>query len=387
MDSFDQAPAATIVEQHMVRWLAELCGLPTAASGTFTAGGTQSNYLGLLLARDRFIEKRWRWCVRENGLPPEHSRLRILCSELAHFSVEKSALQLGLGTKSVVKVPVDETYGMCPAALRNVLHDLVKEGLEPFALFATAGTTDFASIDPLPPMAALAKEYGLWMHVDAAYGGALLLSESRRSALDGIARADSITIDFHKAFFQPISCSAFLLADSADFRFIRVHADYLNPESREDAGIPDLVTNSLLTTRRFDALKLWLSVQALGLREYGRMIDRLAELASFVAQTLHSRSCFRVLHEPVFGAVVFRYVPACQPLCANEINAAIPTRLFATGEAVLGHTVVAGQAHLKFTICNPCAAPTQLAAVIERIEDLGRQLEADMPVPAHVGIR
>src|SRR5439155_26978845 len=121
------------------------------------------------------------------------------------------------------------------------------------------GTTDFGAIDPLATIAAAARRDGLWFHVDAAYGGALLLSTAHARRLAGIEQADSIAVDFHKAFFQPISCAAFLLADARRFDLIRVNADYLNSEEREADGIPDLVTQSLLTTRRFDALKLWVS--------------------------------------------------------------------------------------------------------------------------------
>src|SRR3954453_23496280 len=133
-----------------------------------------------------------------------------------------------------------------------------------------------------------------------------MLSERRRSTLAGIERADSVTIDFHKAFFQPISCSAFLLADSDDFRFIRLHADYLNSEDRHSEGIPDLVTNSVLTTRRFDALKLWVSIQALGLKGYGSLVDQLGDLATVAAERLRARNCFELVHQPMFGSVVFR---------------------------------------------------------------------------------
>ena len=143
MDSFDQAPAATIIEQQMVAWLCRLAGLPETSSGSFTSGGTQSNYMGLLLARDWYTEKRWNWCARTHGLPPDANRLRILCSELAHFSVEKSAIQLGLGTNAVVKVPVGQDFRMSADGLRRAVVDLLRAGLAPFAVVATAGTTDF----------------------------------------------------------------------------------------------------------------------------------------------------------------------------------------------------------------------------------------------------
>ena len=134
-------------------------------------------------------------------------------------------------------------------------------------------------MDPLPEIAALARSAGAWLHVDAAYGGALLFSHRHREKLEGIASADSVGIDFHKLFWQPIPASAFLLRDARHFELIELHADYLNPETHEEQGIPNLVTSSLLTTRRFDVLKLWLSFQMLGRRKLSAMIDRTMELA------------------------------------------------------------------------------------------------------------
>jgi L-2,4-diaminobutyrate decarboxylase len=310
MDSFDQAPMATILEQNFVQWLTAEAGFPAGASGTLTAGGTQSNYMGLLLARDAFLKSRFQWLAQKRGLPPEAARMRVLCSEVAHFTVEKSVAQLGLGTDAVVRVAVDDEFRMRPETLRTVLDDMRSKNLLPFAIVATAGTTDFGSVDPLPEIAALALSAGAWLHVDAAYGGALLFSQRHRKKLEGIASADSVGIDFHKLFWQPIPASAFLLRDARHFELIELHADYLNPETREEHGIPNLVTNSLLTTRRFDVLKLWLSFQMLGRRKLSAMIDHTMELAVYAASAVSRRSALQLVHGASLSTVVFRYVPS-----------------------------------------------------------------------------
>lgn len=372
MDSFDQAPAASVLEGKLLEWLCRLAGFPATAAGTFTAGGTQSNYMGLLLARDHFLKERMSWDARANGLPPDATRMRFLCSEVAHFSVEKSAIQLGLGMKAVVKVGCDAQFRMRPELLRAELARMRSEGLWAVAVVATAGTTDFGSIDPVAEIAAIAREEGAWLHVDAAYGGALLLSDRYRIRLQGVELADSLTVDFHKAFFQPISCSAFLLADQRRFGTIRVYADYLNTESREAEGIPDLVTRSVLTTRRFDALKLWVSLQALGRVRFGAMVERLVELAEFAARWIEACPDLELATAPEFGAVVFRFRPwAAQ---APEWNEAIPSRLFAEGRAVVGHTVVRGKPCLKLTLCNPAVETDQVAALLCMIVDCGKEL-------------
>ena len=376
MDSFDQAPIATIVEQKMIRWLCAQAGLPATADGTFTTGGSQSNYMGLLLARDSFLRKHWNWSAQKSGLPPEARQLRILCSEVAHFTVEKSAAQLGLGTDSVVRVAVDDHFRMFPAALRNALAALHSQNLHAMAVLATAGTTDFGSIDPLPELAALAREAKTWLHVDAAYGGTLLFSANHRAKLAGLQQADSIAIDFHKLLWQPIPCSVFLLREAQHFDSIRMHADYLNPEHDEDEGLPNLVTTSLLTSRRFDALKLWISFQHLGRAQLAAMIDRTIALAAYAGEIVRQTPNLELICEPQLSAIVFRYIPRRLGPDADRINASIRRRLFENGSAIIGHTRVRGRQCLKFTCMNPVTSDSQMKELIEMVQTQGNQLES-----------
>jgi L-2,4-diaminobutyrate decarboxylase len=367
MDSFDQAPIATIVEQKMVRFLCAEAGLPASAEGTFTTGGSQSNYMGLLLSRDAFVQKQWNWPVQKLALHPEARRLRILCSEVSHFTVEKSAAQLGLGTDSVIRIAVDDHFRMRGVELRRAVDDLQAQNLLPMAIVATAGTTDFGSIDPLPEVAEVARSIGAWLHVDAAYGGALLFSHTHRDKLAGLEAADSVSIDFHKLFWQPISCSAFLLREARNFDYIKMHADYLNPEGHEQQGVPDLVTRSLLTSRRFDALKLWISFQTLGRKKLAEMIDRTTSLANHVARIIRTKPDLQLMCEPQLSTVVFRILPRTASIDADELNARVRQRLFESGRAVIGHTRVKNQQCLKFTCMNPAVTETELESLIDAI--------------------
>jgi L-2,4-diaminobutyrate decarboxylase len=377
MDSFDQAPIATIVEQKMIRWLCGEAGFPTTADGTFTTGGSQSNYMGLLLARDALLKTRWSWSAQKSGLPPEANRLRILCSEVAHFTVEKSASQLGLGTDSVIRVDVDNHFRMKPGALRSALRGLEGEGLLPMAVVATAGTTDFGSIDPLPEIATIARDANAWLHVDAAYGGALLFSSAHREKLACIESADSMTIDFHKLFWQPIPCSAFLLRDAHHFDSIRLYADYLNPESHAEEGIPDLVTTSLLTSRRFDALKLWISFQSLGRERLSTMIDRTIALAAHAAKVVRNTKQLELVVEPQLSTVIFRYVPSTTSVDADMLNDRIRQQLFDEGQAVVGHTRVRDLQCLKFTCMNPAVSDLEMENLLKMIVECGSRFETE----------
>jgi L-2,4-diaminobutyrate decarboxylase len=378
MDSFDQAPIATVVEQKLIRSLCAEAGLPKTSSGTFTTGGSQSNYMGLLLARDAFLQKHWNWSAQKSGLPPEARRLRIFCSEVAHFTVEKAASQLGLGTDAVIPIAVDDHFRMKPEALRDSMRNIRAEGLLPMAIVATAGTTDFGSIDPLPELASLAHSEGAWLHADAAYGGVLLFSPRYRNQLHGINSADSLSIDFHKLFWQPIPCSAFLLHDARHFDSIKLHADYLNPESHEEDGIPNLVTTSLLTSRRFDALKLWISFQTLGRTKLAAMIDRTIELAEHAARVVRETSRLKLVCERQLSTVVFRYVPSRPELDSDRINAALRLRLFDRGDAIVGHTRVQNRQCLKFTCMNPTVTESQLDALIQMVVDEGNRIESEL---------
>ena len=371
------ADRRTIVEQKLLRWFCSgSCPVFATADGTFTTGGSQSNYMGLLLARDAFLQKYWNWNAQRSGLPPEARRLRILCSEVAHFTVEKSASQLGLGTDAAVRVAVDDRFRMNPAALLESIEALRRQDLLPMAIVATAGTTDFGSIDPLPELAALARASGAWLHIDAAYGGALLFSAYHREDLRGIESADSISIDFHKLFWQPIPCSVFLLRDARNFESIKLYADYLNPELHEDEGIPNLVTTSLLTSRRFDALKLWISFQNLGRAKLAAMIDRTIELAARAGRAIKETPTLELMCEPQLSTVVFRYQPSRPELDADRLNASLRQQLFDRGIAVIGHTRVRNCQCLKFTCMNPSVTEAQMEGLIDVIVKLGRELES-----------
>jgi L-2,4-diaminobutyrate decarboxylase len=282
---------------------------------------------------------------------------------------------LGLGSEAVIKVPVDEDYRMISGELAKSLQQLESNDLIAAAIVGTAGTTDFGSIDPLPEIASMARAAGAWFHVDAAYGSALLLSQPHRDLLRGLDLADSISMDFHKAFWQAISCGAFLLRDPAQFRHLEVHADYLNPEAHDDFGIPNLVNKSIATTRRFDALKLWLSFQALGREKFGQMVDRTIELAAHAAQLIRKNPALELLHNPQYGCVVFRYRPAQPDADANALNATLRQKLFDGGVAVIGHTRVRGRQCLKFTCMNPTVTEKQIEDLIDQIVEQGRALE------------
>jgi L-2,4-diaminobutyrate decarboxylase len=377
MDSWDQSASATVIEEKMVRWLSDVFFNRQEADGVFTSGGTQSNFMGLLLARDRYLKRQFQWDAQKNGLPAEARKLRIICSKDAHFTVRQSAFLLGLGEQAVLPVETDHHHRMSIESLDRCLKEVREQGLLPFALVATAGTTDFGSIDPLAEAAERAKQYQMWFHVDAAYGGALKLSDRCKHKLNGIELADSITVDFHKLFYQPISCGAFLVKNRLNFDFIKLNADYLNPEDDEETGIPNLVTKSIQTTRRFDALKLFVSFHVLGKKVFSEMIDYTISLAQETAAMIGEDCDFELANQPEINAVVFRYRPlgtekSNDAEWLNRVNGLIRTKLLEKGEMVLARTRVNKSVYLKLTLLNPRTTTRDIQAILSQMKQEAR---------------
>ncbi|MFV2020205.1 pyridoxal phosphate-dependent decarboxylase family protein [Micromonospora sp. LOL_023] len=380
VDTWDQSTSGTLIERRMIDWTAQRIGFGPAADGVFTSGGTQSNLHGLLLAREDRLAR-----IAGDGHPPGGRgtatgvsreavlpRLRILATQESHFSVGKSARLLGLAADAVVGVATDDTGRMDPAALRAAIDLLHAQALVPMAVVATAGTTDRGCVDPLAAISTVCREQSVWLHVDAAYGCGLLVSARRRHLLDGIESADSVTVDYHKSFFQPVSCSAIVVREAATMRRVAVHADYLNPRT---ATVPNQVDKSLQTTRRFDALKLWMTVRAIGAQQLGEMFDRVVDLAQIAHGELLDQEDFEVAMRPVLSTVLFRYRPDWLSVAdCDRLLPQLRSRLFGDGTAIIAGTTIDGHYWLKFTLLNPNTTVEDLRTVIDLIRRAGAEL-------------
>lgn len=360
LDSWDQGPSSIAVEREVVRALAGLAGYaPDTAGGATTSGGTESNLTALLLARDR---------ARPATGPPG-GRPHVLCSAAAHFSIARSAAILGLDGDAVVPVDTDAAHRLDPAALRFELADLRARGAEPLAVVATAGTTDLGAIDPLADIADAAAAYGAWLHVDAAYGGGALFSGRLAGLLAGLERADSIALDLHKLGWQPVAAGVLLAREAAAFAPLERRVAYLNPDDDEDAGYSSLLGRSLRTTRRPDAFKIAVTLQAYGRSGLGALVDRCHDLARHAAAYIAAHPRLELLVEPVLTTVAFRYVPeAADP---DDVNAGLRRVLLAEGRAVVGRTEAAGAVWLKLTLLNPNITEADVQALVDAVVTAG----------------
>jgi L-2,4-diaminobutyrate decarboxylase len=241
---------------------------------------------------------------------------------------------------------------MALTALDAALGAMDRAGEVPIAVVGTAGTTDLGAIDPLDGLADRAAACGAWLHVDAAVGSGLALSARHRHLLDGIGRADSVTADLHKLWFQPFAASALLVRDPAAFAAVREESDYLDRDDDLASGVVNLVGRSLDTSRRFDALKVVASLRAVGLDRMGALVDHLVELAAHAGDAVRACPGLELVAPPQTVTCVFRWTGDDDPDATMTVAA---RRLFADGRAVVGRTRIDGRVALKLTFVNPVA--------------------------------
>ena len=361
MDSWDQGPAATEIEVRTIRELCRLFGYTDDSDGVFTSGGSQSNISAAIIFRDMFIEKLTGRDVKKHGLPDDFYKLRLYTSEISHFSFDKGAHMMGLGYDSVVKLPVDEKERIDIGKAREIIKEDYERGLHPFLIAATIGTTDFGSIDDIQQLREIADEFGMFLHADAAYGSGAILS-SYRKRIGDLSLADSITVDFHKMFLLPISASALLVRNGKNLDVFQLHADYLNREEDEEDGYINLVGKSMQTTRRFDALKVYISFRMRGKDGYRRIMDTAIGNAAYFYERISKDDDFIAPIEPELSSVVFALRGG------DDRNKKTRRRLLSEG-VVIGQTVFEGKTMLKFTLLNPALTHEHIDRLIERIKE------------------
>lgn len=354
-DTWDQSAGGTLMEQQLIAWTCREIGFEKDADGVFTAGGSQSNLMGLLLARDYYATQHLQYNIRKNGLPPVATKFRVFVSEMSHFSLQNTVSLMGLGEQALIKVKVDECFRMDADLLEQAIKQEITLGNIPIAVVATAGTTDFGSIDPLAAVGRIAARYKLWYHIDAAYGCGLLLTNKYRHLLNGIELANSVTTDYHKAFFQPISSSSLLVKHSRYLDLITHHADYLNPQENDFEGLNQIDKTITQSTRRFDALKLWFTLRLMGKEKLGSYIETIIETTARAAELIANDPDMELLNYSDISALVFRYNPrSLQSFdIADKMNQYIKKEMFMEGKAIVAGTKVNNAFYLKFTLLNP----------------------------------
>lgn len=344
------SPAATELEQVTTDWLRQMLGLPGGWFGFLNDTASISSLLALAAAREAKpeLEIRARGMAGRTDLP----RLRLYTSSHAHSSIDKAALALGFGLDNVVHIDVDSAFRMRADALENAIADDRAHGFLPLACVATVGTTSTTSIDPVPAIAEICRQEGLWLHVDGAYGGVAAIVPEMRDVLAGVEHADSLVVNPHKWLFTPFDCSAFFTRKSEvlERAFSLVHEYLVTPE--RDAVV-DLMNYGVQLGRRFRALKLWMVIRGFGTAGLAARIRAHCALARAFAEWVRSDPDWEVVAPVPFSLVCFRYAPSgVHEEVLNATNERLLAAVNASGEVFLSHTKLDGRYVLRLAIGN-----------------------------------
>lgn len=343
------SPSATELEAVTLSWLRQLIGLPDGFDGVIYDTASIATMHALVAARQAAVDD-----VRTRGLAgrADVPRLRVYCSDQTHSSIDKSVITIGLGHESLRKIPSDADFRMDVAALERAIAEDRAAGWLPIAVVATVGTTSTTSVDPVPRIAEVCARERLWLHVDAAYGGAAALLPSHREVLAGAERADSVVMNPHKWLFTPFDLSAFFCRRMEVIRA----AFALTPEylrTSEAAEVKNLMDTGIQLGRRFRSLKLWMILRMLGAREIREHLARHIDLAQRLASWIDAHPDFERMAPVPFSVVCFRWTPAGTSMTAEAIDAAnerLTDVVNATGQVFLSHTRLRGRVALRIAI-------------------------------------
>lgn len=346
--SWRSGPAATEIERTVVRWLGSLIGYDEDARGLLTSGGSMANMTALLIAQRA---KTGRDASR-TGLWRSEAPMTIYASEQVHMSIPKAADILGFGRDQVRLIGCDDQFRMNVKLLREHIKEDIQAGAKPFCIVASAGTTNTGAVDPLSEIADVAREFALWFHVDGAYGAPAALDETKSHLLAGLERADSVSLDPHKWLYAPLDCGCLLFRDDAQARvaFGGEDADYIKVLEQDADESFAFWNYGPELSRRFRALKIWLTLRFYGTRRIAAAITEDNALAMYLAELVEQAEDFELLSQPQLSICCFRYLsPAMRLRLHSDAreNAAIESELNKLNEKIMYAVQRGGRAYLS----------------------------------------
>ncbi|KAG8010350.1 Acidic amino acid decarboxylase GADL1, partial [Nibea albiflora] len=378
--TYEVAPVFLLMEEAVLKKMMEVVGWEEGGDGIFNAGGSMSNMYAVNLARYRHCPD-----IKEDGLSAA-PRLVMFTSQECHYSISKAAAFLGIGTKNVYVVPSDNRGKMIPSALEEQIKTAKSEGAVPFMVNATAGTTVLGAFDPIQEIADICEKYKLWLHVDACWGGAALISKKHKHLLKGIHRADSVAWNPHKMLMACLQCSAFLVRDKTNLlqRCHSARASYLFQQDKFYDVSYDTGDKSIQCSRKPDVFKFWLMWKALGTGELEKRVDRALAMARYLAQEIKRREGFRLLMEPEYANVCFWYIPPSLrnlpdgPELWNKLHTVAPVvkeRMMKKGSMMVSYQPHGDNVNFfRMIIISPQASRQDMDFVLDEIHDLGKDL-------------
>jgi aromatic-L-amino-acid/L-tryptophan decarboxylase len=349
------APAAVAIEKQVIEWLAAMIGC-NGFGGSLCGGASAANLMGLAMAR-------------EAKLPAAESGARaaiVYASSEVHMSIPKAMALLGLGRRNLHLVPADALWRMDVRALQAAIAEDVAAGGTPIAVVATAGTVNTGAIDPLESIAAVSRQHGLWLHIDGAYGALAAIASPDR--LRGLALADSLSLDPHKWLYQPLDCGALLYRSAAAARAAFSHTgEYARTFGSDPLEAFAFFEESMELSRRFRALKLWLSLRYHGAEAFRTAIGSDLQHARDLARAIRSTAELELLAPVELSAVCFRYRAGVAESDSDRLNAAILQRLIARGRIYLSNASVAGRFALRACFVNHRTTDSDVAEIVPEV--------------------
>lgn len=369
MAIYEMGPWATAVEHALVRSLCRKVGWDAEhSSGVLTHGGSLANLTALLTARNVALPDSW-----EDGCP---ENAVLIAQADAHYCVTRAAGLLGLGTKQVQKTPLDNRRRMDPIHLDQMLTECRENGKKVIAVAAAACATPIGAFDPINAVADVCEKHGVWLHVDAAHGGGVLMSQQHRHLLHGIERADSVVWDAHKMLFMPALCAAVLYRNKAHrFAAFQQDAPYLFDPSNPGMAEFDNGTSTVECTKRSTGFGLWGLWSMFGDEIFEQLVDHTFALTDHVFQQIKAASDFEACHAPECNILVFRHLPSSIQGATleeqNRFQADLRRTLIRSGEFYIVQTTLDGQVCLRLTVMNPVTTKEHLDLLLVRIREIG----------------
>jgi len=372
MYTYEVAPIMTLIEKECIAKLSKTIW-KTSGDGVFTPGGSISNMMGLMLARNAKLAH-----IKKEGLT-NAPKFSIFLSDQAHYSFLKSAIFMGFGSDSIVKIASNEIGQMDTPSLVKAIEIEKQKNRIPLLLIGVAGTTFSGVFDELDALAMIAKENQMWYHVDAVYGGSMLFSTQEKYKFKGIEKADSVSWNLHKMMGIPLICASFLTKEKGLLNdAFAVDADYLFHDTEDDYNLGQ---KSLQCGRRVDALKLWLAWKHDGELGFENRIDKLIKIANSFAEKIKSNQNFELLCQPDSPIVTFRIIDTdMDNLEGNIINKMVRDQLFKEGEIIFNYAEFKGKIYLRCVISDPEIQENDINKIISKIQEtlnfLKEQVEA-----------
>jgi aromatic-L-amino-acid/L-tryptophan decarboxylase len=369
------SPMASEIEGQTIRWIAEMLSYPVDCGGLFVSGGNMANLVCFLAAR----QAKAAWDVRTKGM--DGTRMRVYCSKETHTWIQKAADIAGMGTDAIRWIPVDDEMRVNLTALKEQILKDSEAGDRPALVVGNAGSVSTGAIDPLPEMAALCREFGLWFHVDGAYGGLAAVLPDAPDAFAGLCEADSVAVDPHKWLYAPLEAGCALVRDPEKLRAAFAYHPVYYHFGVEATNYFDLGPQN---SRGFRALKVWLALQEVGREGYERMISDDIHLARALFERISQYAELDALTQSL-SITTFRFVPidlnSGDEKAANyldELNLELLTRLQSSGEAYLSNAVVHGKFALRACIVNFRTSLADIEALLPIVVRIGKALDLEM---------